>query len=223
VSSSTPMRTASRLCSSSRRRRLTIIVMGALLAGCSGSGSDDSGNASLSIGGTPPPSVLIDYDFDFTPSASSANGGGLEFSVANLPGWASFDPATGRITGTPDEADLGRYSNIVISVSDGESTASLQSFSIDVVATAPGAVSLGWLAPSENTDGSPLVDLSGVTIYWGHSATNLKYSATIENPSLTTYVVENLTPATWYFAATVFNSQGIESPRSNVVNKHIPR
>jgi hypothetical protein len=36
-----------------------------------------------------------------------------------------------------------------------------------------------------------------------------------------TYVVENLSPATWYFAVTAVNSQGAESSNSNVANKQI--
>ena len=45
---------------------------------------------------------------------------------------ASFDTSTGALTGTPDNDDVGTDSDIVITVSDGDATASLSSFSITV-------------------------------------------------------------------------------------------
>jgi len=35
-------------------------------------------------------------------------------------------------------------------------------------------------------------------------------------------VVEQLSPATWYFAVSALNAQGVESTRSNVASKTIP-
>jgi len=36
---------------------------------------------------------------------------------------------------------------------------------------------------------------------------------------MTRYVIENLSPATWYFSMTSYNSGGIESARSTVVSR----
>ena len=55
----------------------------------------------------------------------------------------------------------------------------------------------------------------------GFSASARHMSVTIENPGLTSYVVEQLTPATWYFVATALNAQGIESGESNVAQKQV--
>jgi len=38
--------------------------------------------------------------------------------VANQPSWASFDAATGELSGTPATSDAGVYSDIEISVTD---------------------------------------------------------------------------------------------------------
>src|SRR5690606_18051920 len=65
---------------------------------------------------------------------SDADGDKLTFSISNRPSWASFDSATGRLSGTPGAADVRTYSNIVISVSDGEASAALPGFSIVVQA-----------------------------------------------------------------------------------------
>jgi fibronectin type III domain protein len=83
------------------------------------------------------------------------------------------------------------------------------------VASAKGATTLSWQPPTMNDDGTPL-KLKGYRIYWGLTEGNLSQSVTLDNPGLTRYVVEQLTPATWYFAATALSADG-ESEPSNVV------
>jgi hypothetical protein len=44
----------------------------------------------------------------------------LVFEVARKPSWATFDPATGKLDGTPPAGTTGTYTGIVIFASDGE-------------------------------------------------------------------------------------------------------
>jgi hypothetical protein len=90
-----------------------------------------------------------------------------------------------------------------------------------VTAVANGRATLSWTAPTENTDGSTLSNLAGYRIRYGTSASSLTSTIVIDNASVTTYIVEDLSPATWYFAVTAVNSQGAESTNSNVANKQI--
>ncbi len=85
----------------------------------------------------------------------------------------------------------------------------------------PGSATLSWYPPTENGDGSYLEDLAGYRIYYGRSAKKLDRAITIDNPGLTRYVVENLSPARWHFAMTSVNSRGVESKRSETVSKKI--
>ncbi len=96
-------------------------------------------NAAPIIRGSPAGLVVAGSSYVFQPSASDADGDALSFRIANKPGWASFSTGTGRLSGTPANADARTYSNIVISVSDGQETVSLPAFSITVEAanTAP--------------------------------------------------------------------------------------
>jgi hypothetical protein len=71
--------------------------------------------------------------FSFQPSASDTDGGGLIFSVSNPPTWASFDPATGRLSGTPKESDVGAQNAVTISVSDGTYARALPTSTVTVV------------------------------------------------------------------------------------------
>jgi Chitobiase/beta-hexosaminidase C-terminal domain/Legume lectin domain/Putative Ig domain len=89
-------------------------------------------NTAPTISGQPPTTATAGTPYSFRPTASDSDGDAISFSVQNLPAWASFSIATGAITGTPTSSDAGSYSAIVISVSDGISTASLPAFSIAV-------------------------------------------------------------------------------------------
>ncbi len=88
--------------------------------------------------------------------------------------------------------------------------------------SATGVVTLSWLPPTENTDGSVLTDLTGYKIYYGTSPDSLTNTVDLNNTGLTSYVVENLVvDANYYFAITATNSSGIQSGLSNVANKTV--
>ena len=83
---------------------------------------------------SPPTTARPGTAYSFTPTASDPDGDKLTFSVSNRPAWLTFNSATGTLTGTPSAANVGTYSNIVISVSDGMVSAALPAFSIKVTA-----------------------------------------------------------------------------------------
>lgn len=224
--------------------RLAVTTSSALLlAGCLGSGSNDAAGAGAGsskldngisqttfvphtniapvISGTAPAQVLQGQSYDFRPTASDKEDDTLAFSITNRPAWATFDAATGRLSGTPAAADAGQYAGIVISVSDGHSTVALPAFSVTVTQLATGQVTLSWSAPSQNTDGSALTNLRGYRIYYGRSATTLDQTIVIDTTGITSRVIDSLTPATWYFSMTSVNTSGVESARTNVVSKAV--
>jgi len=181
-----------------------------------------SGNNAPTIFGTPPPAVNVGDNYSFTPTASDPDSGDtLTFSIKNQPGWADFNPATGTLSGVAVLGSEGTYSNIQISVSDGELSASLPQFSVDVTQVALGTATLSWTAPTQNTDGSPLIDLAAYKLYYGTTLGLYTNQILIDNPGITTYVVENLVPNTYYFVSTAINSSGVESIYSNVATKPV--
>ena len=184
-------------------------------------GGSASANRSPTIGGTPQTMVLHDYRYSFTPESADADGDVLTFAIEGLPSWASFDTSTGRLSGTPKPADVGNYTNVRISVSDGKATAALAPFTIAVVATAQGSAALSWLPPTANTDGSALTNLAGYRVYWGPAPGNYEKAAAVDNPGVAAHVVAPLTPGTWYFVVTAVNAEGVESAYSNMASKTI--
>ncbi|WP_189608066.1 beta strand repeat-containing protein [Saccharospirillum salsuginis] len=90
-------------------------------------------NDAPTISGTPATTVAEDVAYSFTPTADDVDlGDTLTFSITNQPSWASFDTATGTLSGTPTNSDLGTTSGIVISVGDGTTSASLAAFDLTV-------------------------------------------------------------------------------------------
>jgi hypothetical protein len=82
-----------------------------------------------------------------------------------------------------------------------------------------GSALLVWYPPTQNIDGSALTNLAGYKVYWGTSVGNYTNSVTLTNPGLSSYMVERLPPATWYFAVTAVTSTGVESGYSNIGSK----
>jgi hypothetical protein len=184
-------------------------------------GGVPAGNAAPTISGSPPTSIRVGESYSFTPTASDPDGDALTFSIASKPSWASFNTSTGRLAGTPQAANAGIAANIRISVSDGKSNAALDSFSVAVNQIALGSVTLSWMPPTENADGSTLIDLAGYRIYYGRRASTLDQVVKLSNPGLSRYVIENLSSARWYFSMTSFKSNGVESARSAIASKLI--
>lgn len=176
-------------------------------------------NRPPTISGTAPTSATVGSAYVFQPRGDDPDGDALTFSISNKPAWASFDPATGRLSGTPQSS--GTYSGIVISVSDGQASAALPAFQIVVTQPTVGRATLSWMPPTQNTDGSPLNDLAGYRIVYGTNSRSLDRSVQITNPSVNNYVLEDLGPGTWYFAVKAYNTAGIESELSNIASKTI--
>jgi hypothetical protein len=111
-------------------------------------------NAPPVITGTPAKTASVGKLYSFTPAATDANGDPLDFIITNKPAWATFTASTGRLSGTPVAANVGQAANILISVSDRQSKASLPVFSITVSGTANRAPTISGTPPSAVVPGS---------------------------------------------------------------------
>jgi hypothetical protein len=174
------------------------------------------------ISGTPGTTVTAGSAYSFQPTAKGASGSTLTFSIQSKPTWATFNTSSGLLSGTPAAGDAGTTSNIVISVSDGTTSASLAAFSITVNQVSNGSAVLSWTAPMQNVDGSSLTTFAGYKILYGTSATALTQTAQVANPTVTTYTVGNLASGTWYFSVEVYLSDGTLSAKSNPVSVTVP-
>jgi hypothetical protein len=82
-------------------------------------------------------------------------------------------------------------------------------------------VTLSWQAPTQNADGSALVDLKGYKVHYGSESKSYSDTIQVSNAGITTYVVENLNAGKYYFAVTAYNSAGQESSLSPEVSTQV--
>jgi Putative Ig domain len=181
-----------------------------------------TGDGPPTITGNPATSVNVGVTYSFTPTASDPEGHALTFSIQNEPTWMTFSTSTGQLTGTPAAANVGTYADIIISVSNGTLAASLPAFSISVNQATTGAATVTWSIPTQNTNGTPLVNLAGYNIYYGTSANSLSQSVQVANPGATSYAFTNLAAGTWYFGIVDYTTSGVESGFSNIASTTIP-
>lgn len=176
------------------------------------------------ISGSPAASVAAGSAYTFQPVGKDAAGNPLYYTIVNKPDWATFSVVNGLLSGTPSNTQTGTYSGIVIRTTDGNAAAALPPFSITVkpAAATAGTATVSWVPPADNTNGSALTNLAGYTIHYGTSPANLTSLIEVAGATVTSYTVQNLAAATWYFAITAYNSSGEASALSGVASKTIP-
>src|SRR5690606_25319814 len=109
-------------------------------------------NTAPTIVGNPPSTATVGALYSFRPNVADADGDDMTFSIQNRPSWATFNSTTGRLRGTPSAGNVGTYADIVITVSDGEESASLAPFTITVQGTGGGTNTGG-----SSTNGAPAI------------------------------------------------------------------
>jgi hypothetical protein len=76
---------------------------------------------------------------------------------------------------------------------------------------------LDWIAPSQNIDGTALIDLQSYVLYYGDAAGGPYLFQQPLDLGLSSYTLPLPDYGEWYFAITAVNSSGIESDLSNEV------
>ena len=197
------------------------------------------------ISGAPPTAVNVSTPYLFQPAAKDPAGNPVWFGVTNKPSWASFSRTTGQLSGTPTAANVGTYSNIVISVSDGQQSASLPAFSIQVkggstgpvnptvsLNATPGSVSKGsastlsWSATNATScaasgDWSGSKAMSG-TWSTGALSTNTSYTLTCNGASGTSPATKSATVAVSTTSGSGASFNGTWFAPNSVWNTPIP-
>ena len=194
-----------------RRWKLMAQILGSmlisvvLLAGCGGSShsAGSASDASDAAAVTPPPSAG-------TPPTNSVG----STPIASTPVAAS-PVATTPVTSTPVATTP------VASGSGSSSSGATSGSGSSGGATSPTNVTLSWSAPTENTNGSALTNLTGYIIYYGTSATSMTQTIDINTVGMLTYVVDNLSAGSWYFQIVAVNATGVQSSPSATVSTNI--
>jgi len=142
-------------------------------------------------------------------------GSGIASGTAN---WVASPTATWQAGNIP--LKLGA-NTIIVSATDVEGKVSTDQLTVNREMTGTSSAALSWNPPQQRTDGTPLTNLAGYRIYYGRMSETYDYQIEIDNPGVVTYVVEGLVPGDWYFVAAAYDSQGLQSERSNEVLREI--
>lgn len=125
------------------------------------------------------------------PAASSCRASG---------GWAGNKP----VSGTQTLPTINANTNYTLTCSWGA-----------------GSAVVSWVAPTANTNGTPLTDLAGFRVYYGTSSTSLSQNRTISDVTARNTTITGLSPGTWYFAVRTLNARSIESADSNIASQTV--
>jgi hypothetical protein len=104
------------------------------------------------------------------------------------------------------------------STTSGSTTTTGSAGSTAPTTVAGTSLTLGWVAPTENSNGTPITDLAGYKIHYGTASANYTKVVAVSNPSLSRYVLDSLESGTYFFAITAYNSKGIESTLSGEIS-----
>lgn len=184
---------------------------------CSGSGGSAVQSATVSVT-TPAPAV------SFSASPSTVAKGAISTLT-----WSSTHATSCTASGgwSGPEATSGSQATGAIAVTttytlscSGPGGSATQSATV-TTAGGTGTATLSWVAPTTNTNGTPVTPLSGYHIYYGTSASALTQSVEISGTATASYEITGLTSGTWYFAVAADASDGTESALSDLGSKTI--
>lgn len=204
---------------------LSLSLGACLMDAGSGDGWSDAGTAengvSLAITAPTSSAAMDTTDESVALAGTAGSDDGIE-----IVSWRSDRGSQGTASGTATwqttaiSLELGENLITVTAESNAGATHS-RTITINRESGQKGSATLSWEAPTTRTDGSPLSDLAGYRILYGRMSETYDYTIEVDNPGVSTYVVENLVPGTWYFALQAYDADGVESDPSNEVSRTI--
>jgi len=87
--------------------------------------------------------------------------------------------------------------------------------------TQGGTATLTWSAVTRDAQGRDLRGLAGYRIFYGTAPRALYSVVVVPDPNVTTYVVHELAPGSWYFAVAAYTTSNVEGAHSNVATKTV--
>jgi cell division septation protein DedD len=204
---------------------LTLVTVG--LAAC---GGDEVSNATDSADAVARTSTVGAASVTSS-SSTTSQAAGVTASADALTAAATLPAASGIATGSVNRGPISSpspvsepgtvtkpTSPISTPVSNPVSTPTPAPTPTPTPTPSSGTVTVDWMPPTENTDGSVLTNLAGYEIYYGTDPNNLTKSVKVTNAGLTAYTMSDLASGTWYFAIAALSSTGAESTRTQMIS-----
>lgn len=181
---------------------------------CTGPGGTSNRSRTVSVIDAPtvtlsanPTSVLSGDSTTLTWSSSGAT------SCSAQDAWSG----TKATSGSQATASLTGDSTFTLACT-GTGGTTTRSVTVTVTTASARSVQISWDAPTTRADGSTLTNLAGFHIHYGTVSGEYTQTIDVNNPSLSSYQIDNLTTGTYYFAVTAYDADSIESAYSMEVS-----
>jgi hypothetical protein len=209
-------------------RYILVILCAVALTACSGGGSGPAGgvqgDGAIGIAITSPTTgVEMETPDENVVLQGTATSNYTIVSVSWVNDRGSEGEASGSTSWTTGGIPLGFGDNtITITAEDSSGATASRTVLIKRESGGTGSVTLSWTAPTTREDGTSLTNLAGYYIRYGRMSGVYDYEIKVDNPGVTTYLVEGLQSGTWYFVLSAYDGDGLESNASNEVVKEVP-
>ena len=132
----------------------------------------------------------------------------------------SYRFSTSITAGTSYAVSIGiQPAGLRCTIANASGISSIDVNNADITCVPLTSASVYWTMPTQNTDGTPLTDLTGYILYYGTDPTlNVKASKFIPAPNLSTTVNTLAVGSTYYFAVASVSASGGVGPMSNTVS-----
>lgn len=180
---------------------------------CTGAGG--SASASVDVTVVPAPSVTLASALSTVPAGGSTT---LTWSSQDAyacqasGGWSGSRSASGSEVIGPIAA-----STTFVLTCTGTGGNTVQMVSVGAL----GEVSISWVPPSENVDGTPLTDLASYRIYYGSMSRSYTDSIDIQDPTATSHAFA-VASGDYYVTMTALDQNGNESAYANEIVRSVP-
>lgn len=196
---------------------LTITVLTLACSAC----LDESAKNSLATGGEIPIAITSPAAAEVETSDATIDLAGTAKSSSPIDSvrWENDRGGQGTASGTESWTAanvplvLGQ-NTITVTVTDETGASNSDSLMVTRESTGTSAVTISWQPPTERTNGTLLTNLAGYRIYYGRMSETYDFEVQIANPGVLSYVVDDLTPGEWFFAAAAYDGSGNQSDYS---------
>ena len=184
---------------------------------CTGPGGSATQSVTVSVTKTAPSIVLSANPSTVKSGAAST----ITWSSTNATACTASGGWTGSLATSGARATNAVHATTTYTIScTGTGGTATQSAIVTVTtSTSTGTASVSWEAPTINTDGTAVTNLSGYTIYYGTSQSDLTQSVVVSGGATLSYEITGLAPGTWYFAVAADAADGTESATSSIGSK----
>ncbi|KAA3626088.1 MAG: fibronectin type III domain-containing protein [Proteobacteria bacterium] len=181
---------------------------------CSGPGGSNSSSRTVTVAAAP--TVTLSANPTSVQSGGSST---LTWSSSNATSCSASGAWSGG-KGTSGNETIGSLTSdsTFTLVCTGTGGSTTRSTTVTIVVNSSRSVEVTWDPPTTRADGSPLTNLDGYKIHYGTASGSYTQTITVDNASITSYTVDNLTNGTYYFAVTAYDTDAMESGYSMEVS-----